>query len=239
MSFKIYNDDCVKIMKTLPSKSIDMVLTDPPYMFSQKGGMKGCFSKWARKINDEIDFISKGFDQDIVFNEFLRLCKIPNIIIFCSNSQLGKTITFFENLDLKVDVLVWSKTNPIPLCFGSYVSDIEYIVYVHSRGSCFNNDVPFDYKKKTKRYPIIIENISKFHPAQKPVEMLEELVEVHTNLNDVVLDCFMGSGSTGVACMRRKRNFIGIEIEEKYFDIAKMRITSEEKDNTLLWEENL
>ena len=134
---------------------------------------------------------------------------------------------------------MWSKTNPIPLCFGSYVSDIEYIVYVHTKGSYFNNNVPFDYKKKTKRYPIIIENVNKFHPAQKPVEMLEELIEVHTNPNDVVLDCFMGSGSTGVACMRRKRNFIGIEIEEKYFDIAKMRITSEEKDNTFLWEEFL
>ena len=151
-------------------------------------------------------------------------------MLFCSNSQLGRTITFFENLGFKVDVLVWSKTNPAPLCNGKYVSDLEYIVYVHTKGTFFNNDVYFSYKKKTKRYPIIPNGANKLHPTQKPLELMSELVVVHSKKGDVILDPFMGSGTTGIASKFLKRNFIGFEINPIYFDIAKERIDKTPSD---------
>jgi DNA modification methylase len=236
----IYNADCIEVMKQMPDKSVDMVLTDPPYILTPHGGGKQKLASRSTKVRDEIDFIANDFDYESTFGEFIRLCKVPNIVLFCSNLQLGRTITYFENKGLKVDVLVWSKTNPAPLCNGKYISDLEYIVYVHDKGSYFNNDAPLEYKKKTKRYSIITNKMGKVHPTQKPVELMNEFIEVHTKQGDVVLDSFMGGGSTGMACIKAKRNFIGIEIDKGYFDVAKKRIEEaerEQKESMALFEE--
>lgn len=216
--------DALELMKQIPDKSIDCVITDPPYEITPHGGGRSGLADRSSKIRDEIEFIANGFDYERAFNEFIRICKIPNFIIFCSNLQLGKTINFFENKGLKVDCLVWSKLNPAPLCNGKYISDLEYIVYIHDKGSYFNNDAPLDFKKKTKRYGIITSNMGKVHPTQKPIDLMIELVTVHTRVRDVVLDPFVGSGSTGVACKLLNRDFIGMEIDEKYYNIAKDRL---------------
>lgn len=220
----LLHGDCLELMKDIPDKSIDMVLTDPPYLVPPHGGGRKGLADRLSRIRDEIEFIAKDFDFESVFSEFLRVCKVPNFIIFCSNLQLGRTIVYFENKGLKVDALVWSKINPAPLGFNSYISDIEYIVYVHVEGSYFNNDAPLDFKKKTKRYSIITNAMEKYHPTQKPIDLMRELITVHSKENDVILDSFMGSGSTGVACKSLNRKFIGIELDDYYFNIAKQRI---------------
>ena len=132
-------------------------------------------------------------------------------------------MTYFENKKLSTTLLVWNKTNPIPLCNGKHISDIEFIVYVRGKGAIFNNSVDINKKYKVKRFPTMSSK-QRVHPTQKPNDLLEELIQLHSIENSVVLDCFAGSFSTGVACMNTGRKFIGIEVDEKYFEIGKSRM---------------
>lgn len=226
---ELMQGDCLELMKKIPDKSIDMILTDPPYELDNHGG--GSTELANRKLvkNKHIDFISKGFSYDLVFKEMLRVCKIPNIFIFCSNKQITKIMGFFEkNKNLSVTLLVWNKTNPSPLCNGKYLSDVEFVVYIRGKGATFNNDTPFEYKHKVFVSPIV-PNKNRYHPTQKPVELLERYIRLHTKENDLILDLFMGSGTTGVACVHTNRNFIGMELDEYYFNIAKERIKDEKR----------
>ena len=215
--------DCLERMKEIPDGSIDCIITDPPYELDNHGGGITELAQRDLVKNLNINFISKGFDIDIVLGEFLRVCKTPNMLIFCSNKQISKTMNYFELKKLSVTLLVWNKTNPSPLCNGKHLSDAEFIVYVRGKGATFNNDVPFAYKKKIYASPIV-SNKNRLHPTQKSVNHIKQYIELHTNKNDIVFDPFMGSGSTGVACINNNRKFIGIEIDEKYYDISCKRI---------------
>lgn len=216
--------DCLEIMKDIEDNSVDMVIIDPPYENDNHGG--GTTELAQRKLVKDlhIDFMSGGFDYDIVFKELLRICKIPNMMIFCSNKQVSKIMSYFEAIPkITTTLLVWHKTNPSPLCNGKYLSDCEFVVYVRGKGATFNNDTPFEFKHKVYTSPIV-SNKNRLHPAQKPIELLERYILLHSKENDIVLDVFMGSGSTGVACVNTNRNFIGIELDEGYFEIANKRI---------------
>ena len=132
-------------------------------------------------------------------------------------------MSYFENKKLSTTLLIWNKTNPIPLCNGKHISDIEFIVYVRGKGAIFNNGVDMSKKYKVKRFPTMSSK-QRVHPTQKPNDLLEELIQLHSVEDSIILDCFAGSFSTGVACMNTGRKFIGIEIDEKYFEIGKNRI---------------
>ena len=226
---QLYNEDCIEVLKRIPDKSVDMILTDPPYEFENHGGGKSELAKrnLCKNTDDFVGFMSNGFNMDSVFSEFLRVCKIPNIYIFCSNAQISKTMSFFEQRDLQTTLLVWNKTNPIPFCNGKYLSDLEFIVYVHGKGATFNNNTPFEYKHKLYSSSTVSKK-NRLHTAQKPIELLTQYIKLSSNENNTILDCFMGSGSTGVACIKNNRNFIGIEIDKNYFNVAKERIMEEE-----------
>lgn len=227
---KIINADCMDILKQLPDKCVDLVLTDPPYILTPHGGGRKGLADRDSKIRDEIDFMANDFDFEKVSEELLRVCKKPNIVMFCSSMQLGRTIVYFENKGLRADVLVWSKPNPAPLGNGNYISDIEYIVFVHGKGTFFNNDVPIDFKKKTKIYPIITNKMDiKQHPAQKPVMLISELLAVHSAENDLVIDVFSGSGTTAVACHRMRRKYICIEKDTDIYEASVKRLEDERK----------
>lgn len=220
---KLFKGDCLELMKKLDDKSVDLICTDIPYELEKHGGTNSTLATRCAKMRDSVEFMANGIDYDKVFSEFLRLCKIPNMVIFCSNMQIGKIITFFNSRNLKTELLVWEKLNPAPLCNGKYISDLEYIVYVHDKGSCFNNDAPYEFKRKCKMYPIVISD-EKVHPTQKPLKLIEELVVLHSLENQTVLDPFMGSGTCGLVCSAKNRNFIGMEIENEYYIIARNRI---------------
>ena len=220
---KIYNADCLIGMQRIPDKSIDCIITDPPYELESHGGGTTELSQRKLVKENHIEFISNGFNYDDVFQQMLRICKTPNFFIFCSNKQVSKVMTYFEKLDLSTTLLVWNKTNPSPLCNGKYLSDIEFIVYVRGKGATFNNDTPFDFKRKVYTSPIV-SNKDRLHPTQKGIELIRRYILQHSNPNDVILDPFIGSGTTAIACINTKRNFIGFELEKKYFDIANKRI---------------
>lgn len=230
---KIINADCLDILKQLPDKCIDLVLTDPPYILTPHGGGRKGLADRSSKIRDEIEFIANDFDFETVSSELLRVCRVPNIVMFCSAMQLGRTVTYFENLGLRADVLVWSKSNPAPLCNNNYISDIEYIVFVHTKGAYFNNDTPVEWKKKTKIYPIVTNKMDKIHPTQKPRDLIKELLCVHSKEGDLVLDTFSGSGVTAIVCHEFKRKFICIEKDFDYWKASCKRLEEHRKQLTL------
>ena len=228
----IINDDCMNILKNLPDKCIDLVLTDPPYEVDSHGGkstQKGLGTR-ANNLRDNIRFVSDGFDYDSIFNEFIRICKKINLYIFCSNSQISKIMSFFEERGYSTTLLVWHKTNAIQLSNGTYHSNLEFIVCVREKGCCFN-DLRIEEKSKIIQMPYPIGD--RLHPTQKPVELIQKLLRIKSNENDLILDCFSGSGTTAIACHRLKRRFICIEKDKEYWQASVKRLEEEQRQGLL------
>lgn len=242
--------DCLDLLGGVPDKSIDLVVIDPPYEFCGGGGA-GAFGTKKRNYHTEYlslyrqtgktketerlricsnkdnqrastKNISKGFDNTILDILVLKMKKI-NIYIWCSKSQFRQIIDYFDDLECKIDLLTWHKTNPVPTCNNTYLSDTEYLFYIREK----NVKLYGSYVTKKKYYitPTNKEDKQKYkHPTIKPLEIIKNLIINSSNEGDTILDCYMGSGTTGVACKELNRNFIGFEIDENYFNIAKDRI---------------
>jgi len=213
--------NCLEILKNIPDKSVDLVIIDPPYNINAgKGG--GAFGTDKRNYHSEVKILSDGI-TNLVLDELVRIMKKINIYIWCNKNQLRQYIDYFEEIGATTDLLTWHKTNPVPTCNNKYLSDTEYLLYFRKDG------VPMygTYATKKKYYvtPTNKEDKKIYqHPTIKPLFIIKNLIVNSSQENDVVLDCFMGSGTTGVACKELNRNFIGIEIDEKYFEIARQRI---------------
>lgn len=230
MRIDLRQGDCLEVMKDIPDKSIDLVVIDPPYDFMSKHYGKsysrdGAFGSLGRKYHKELESndIITGINENVL-QELIRVMKKVNIYIWCSKEQILKYINFFKNYNM--DLLTWHKTNPVPTCSNKYLSDTEYILFFREKGV----KIYGTYATKKKYYvtPTNKEDKKSYkHPTIKPVDIIENLIINSSKENDVVLDCFMGSGTTGVACKNLNRNFIGIELDEKYFNIAKERIEKE------------
>ena len=227
---KIINADCYDILKQLPDHCVDLVLTDPPYELETCGGVgKSGLGARAKAVKDNILFISNGFDYKTLFNEFKRICKPLNLYIFCSNKQISKTMSFFEN-EYPTTLLTWHKTNAIPLVNKTYHSNVEYIVCVRDKGSTFNQLSVAELSKVISMpYPVG----DRIHPTQKPVLLLEKLLKIKTKENDLVLDCFSGSGSTAIACHKTNRRFICIEKNKDFYDSSCKRLMQEQSQAEL------
>lgn len=212
----LVNDDSLIYLKSIKDKSIDFVCIDPPYELDNHGGGKKT-NTMIRNINDlHIDYISKGFDINNIFIEIERISKSMNMICFCSNKQISKIMNYWEQKKYSVTLLVWEKPNPIPFGNGKHVSNIEFMVYVRGKNVTFNN-LEINEKKKTFNYPSP-NSKKRLHPTEKPLELLERLIRLHSNENDVVLDCFAGSFSTAEACKNLNRYCISIEIDKNYYN---------------------
>ena len=225
--------DCLEILKEIPDKSIDLVVIDPPYDFMSKhysfgktyagAGAFGTLSRTYHKELENSDIIT-GINEDVL-KELIRCMKKVNIYIWCSKEQILKYMDFFKQYNM--DLLTWHKTNPVPTCSNKYLSDTEYILFFREKGV----KIYGTYETKRKYYvtPTNKEDKKLYkHPTIKPLNIIENLIVNSSQENDTVLDCFMGSGTTGVACKNLNRNFIGVEIDEKYFEIATVRINGEE-----------
>lgn len=214
--------DCLELIKDIPDNSIDLIVTDPPYLI-QCGG--GCILDGKkRKHFEELEAakLTKGFNQDIL-RELVRVMKHINIYIWCNKTQLRCYIDFFEDLGCTTDLLTWHKTNPVPACNNKYLSDTEYLLFFREKGV----KVYGKYATKRKYYvtPTNKADKNKYgHPTIKPLEIIQNLIINSSQEGDTILDCFMGSGTTGVACKATNRKFIGIEKDSKYFEIARRRI---------------
>jgi len=234
---KLYNADCLSILPSLPDKSIDLVLTDPPY------GTTAC--KWDSVI-----------PFSLMWNELKRITKDNGCIALFGTEPFSSNLRMSNIKWFKYD-WIWEKHNGSNslLCKKQPLNFHENISLFYKKQPTYNpqmwkgnsnhtrDDKGSDMKSvlmntvikrsKTKtdgiKYPrriIKFHSIrqNKQHPTQKPIALLEYLIKTYTNENDTVLDFTMGSGSTGVACKNLNREFIGIELDKKYFEIAKNRI---------------
>lgn len=218
---QIIHADCMDILKQLPDKCIDLVLTDPPYILDMKGGKGKAFGDRKLIKDKHIDFIAHDFDFKNVFNEFIRICKKVNLCIFCSNAQISRTMKFFEDKGYKVTLCVWDKPNPIPLCNMKLVNNLEFIIWVKEDKTYFNNGLEVKDKLRSFKYPAPQERI---HPTEKPIKLISHLVNLFSSENSLILDCFSGSGTTAVACHNLKRRFICIEKDKYYYEASVERL---------------
>jgi DNA modification methylase len=209
---KLENIDCLVGLKKLKKDSVGMILTDIPFNVINRP------SNGLRKLNKEnADILT--FDLKKFLKECVRVCG-GSIYIFCSSEQVSFIRDFLVKKGLSTRIIVWEKTNPSPMN-GRHIwlSGIELCVYGKFKGAVYNASC----KNTVLRYPVVKNSI---HPTQKPLALFEHLIKVSTNENDLVLDPCMGSGTTAAACINLNRNFIGFEMDKKYFDAAKARIES-------------
>lgn len=222
---QLHQGDCFDILKSFKAGEIDMVLTDPPYVLDLSGGA-GIYKK--RQVVSQLKnlAIANGFDTYKLLSLIAPLFKTEQHFIgvfFCSAKQLDEYIRFAKDKEYQFNVGVWYKTNPPPICNNKYLSDVEFWIYIKGRKS----KIKGEFKDKSLVYTSSINRKDKQlygHPTIKPIHLLEKFLRVHTEEGATVLDPFMGSGSTGCACLNLNRNFIGIEISQNYFDVAKHRI---------------
>ena len=176
-----------------------------------------------RYVMKEIDGMKDGFPEEVI-NELCRVMKKINVYFFCSQKQIPILYKYFvENKKCNWNLLCWHKTNPIPACGNKYLSDSEYIMFFREKGVKIygSYDSKFTYYVSKSN----MEDKRKFkHPTIKPLDIVKNLIINSSNENDLILDPYMGSGTTAVACRELKRNFIGCEINEEYFTIAKKRM---------------
>lgn len=219
---KIYCTDCLKAMREIPSGSVQLVVADPPYELKQHGESKGsAFGRKGREYHSTIEPMQTGVSF-AVLEEMVRVCEKPNIYLFCSKDQLYKILPWAVSHNLKYDILTWHKTNPVPTCNNKYLSDTEYIVFMRNGADLYGS---YDTKHKYFLTPTNTKDKKMYgHPTPKPVNILQTLIENSTREGAVVLDPYMGCGSTAIACLRSGRHFIGFDIDENYCKMAEQRI---------------
>ena len=217
---KIYNEDCLIGMKNIPDKTIDLVVTDPPYLLTTLCG-GGILHR--REYIKELDGIKDGFSTEVL-DELCRVMKKINIYLFCSQRQILPLLKYFvEGKGCNWNLLSWHKQNPVPACGNRYLPDTEYILFFREQGVKIKGTL--DSKKTYFMSNVNKEDKKKFgHPTCKPIFILQNLILNSSESGGVILGPFMGSGSTAVACMNMKRNFIGFEINKEYFDVSQKRI---------------
>ena len=222
---KIINADCLDILKQLPDKCIDLVLTDPPYNASNS--KISCSDKQYTSVNEnwDKDFIAENFLNEV----FEKLKDNASMLIFCSHHTLNQYLSW-DKMKLQ-QILHWQKSNPFPAIAKVYSPSIEYCLW-------FVKGSPYVFNKRMAKTDVLTTSICHGnertkHPTQKPLELWNKILSVHSNENDLILDPFSGSGTTAIACHNLKRNFICIEKDKDYFDISVKRLEEHQAQQML------
>lgn len=234
---KLLQGDCLEFMKDIPDGSVDLVLTDPPY------GTTAC--KWDSVIPfepmwEQLNRIIKPNGAICLFgsepfSSALRMSNIKNFKYdWIWEKEQGANFMLCKYQPYKVHEIVSVFSKAKHNYFPQMTKGKSYISGKGTSGEITGNRRKVQTKNEGKRYPRSIQRFNtekhkSTHPTQKPIALLEYLINTYTNEGETVLDFTMGSGSTGVACVNTKRNFIGIELDENYFNIAKERIYEQRK----------
>ena len=217
----VYNEDCLEGMKQIPNKSVDLVITDPPYLIDTVGS--GLYSQKDKQYIKELNFMKDGFSKEIL-DEICRVMKKINLYIFCSQKQIIPLLDYFvREKKCNWNIITWHKTNPIPACGNKYLTDTEYVLFFREKGV----KIYGDYQTKFTYYltPLNQKDKIKYnHPTIKPLNIIQNFIINSSKEGEIVLDPFMGSGTTAIACMNTNRNYIGFELDKGYYDIILERI---------------
>ena len=225
---KIYNEDCLVGMKKIPDASVDLIATDVPYRITSRGNAGSS----GGMMQKDLSMKGKIFeDNDIKIEEYLpefyRILKEKShCYIMCNHINLTHFLKVIDESNFHfIKCLVWVKDNKIMGSF--YMNQFEYIIMLRKGGAkivnnCGISDVLMFANKKDKD-----KNGQNIHDSQKPVGLFQTLISQSSKKSETILDPFMGSGTTAIACIREKRNFIGFELNKEYYDKACKRIQLE------------
>lgn len=223
MNIDLRNISCFDYLATIEDNSVDLVLIDPPYEVSretnfQSGEATGRDTDRFRVSMDFGDWDVGFTGLDVVIKECYRILKKGGTMIcFYDLWKLTTLKEYFEKAKFKqIRFIEWVKTNPVPInSKTNYLTNSREIAVVGVKGGkpTFNSE----YDNGIYKYPICHDK-GRFHPTQKPLALIEELILKHSNEDDTVLDCFSGSGTTAVAAFNQGRNFKGCELSKDYYD---------------------
>ena len=215
---KLMKGDCLELIQQIPEKSIDLILTDPPYGIDyQSNRIKDKTKRKGKILNDKEPFIS-------FITQLKRIIKdTGSIMIFTRWDVQQITIDELKNNNFSVkNVLIWDKMihgmGDLKRSFGNRY---ESIIFCAEKDFRFPEKRPQDIIQERKVMPKDLQ-----HPNEKPIKLLETLIKYTTKEEDTILDLFMGSGTTGIAAKNTNRNFIGFELDEKYYNLALSRINN-------------
>ena len=220
-SYHLMFGDCLQRMKEIPDNSIDLCVSDIPYKLTGGGKGDGINSKRPKGIlQDNAQLMKVPKFKDWLPELYRVMNDGTHIYLMCNFLNLNQLMNDVQDAGFKtVNLLVWEKNNCTPSQF--YMKNCEYTLLIRKGRSKYINNI--GASKTVHKFDNIIGN--KVHPTEKPIELMKFYIENSSNRGDTVLDMFMGSGSTGAACLNTNRRFIGIEMDEKYFDIAANRIS--------------
>jgi DNA modification methylase len=229
-SYSLQLGDARTLLSEIDDRSVDLLLTDPPYNLGRYSRGNMSFS-WRKEINNDVaSWDTDQFDPASWLAEFQRVLKPDgNIFAFTSYNLLGRWHDAYDPVFDTFQFMVWHKLNPVPkIRRAGFLNSCELIVCMWNRGHFWN----FGKQSEMHNFiesPICMGNErvrDPHHPTQKPVKILERIIDLASPVGGLVLDPFMGVGSTGVAALNLGRRFIGMEIEEPYFDAAGRRLSA-------------
>jgi len=222
--------DYMDFMSSLPGKSVDLILTDPPYCISKETGFKGVVTG-EKRFAVSMDF--GDWDpteinlKDMAHLFYTSLRRGGTAIVWYDLWKIGKVKEAMELAGFKMlRLIIWQKTNPVPLNMKStYLSNSREMAVIGAKVGkpTFHSE----YDSGIYEYPIPRHNGKRQHPTQKPLNLFEDLVRKHSNADDLIVDPFLGSGTTGVAAVKNFRKFTGCDIDPHYVRISKERIENE------------
>lgn len=222
---KLINGGCLEYMRTLENESIDLIVTDPPYPTTSRGNAGNSGGMLQKEINKRGKvFEHNNIDCTEYAPEFYRVLKDgSHCYVMTNHINLIKMLNVFTDCGFHfIKSLIWNKGNKI---MGQYyMSQFEYILFFRKGygkkiNNCGTADILSVPNKKTKDA-----NGKNIHDTEKPVELMKILIENSTQKGDIVLDPFVGVGATALACIESERDYIGIELDENYYNIAKERV---------------
>ena len=221
----LWNGNCLEYMRTLEDECIDLIVTDPPYPTTSRGHAGNSGGMLQKEINKKGKvFEHNNIDCTEYAPEFYRVLKDgSHCYVMTNHINLIKMLNVFTDCGFHfIKSLIWNKGNKI---MGQYyMSQFEYILFFRKGygkkiNNCGTADILSVPNKKTKD-----ENGKNIHDTEKPVELMKILIENSTKKGDIVLDPFVGVGATALACIESERNYIGIELDENYYNIANERV---------------
>lgn len=221
---RIYNEDCLIGMKNIEDNSINLVVTDPPYKTITGGDCNGANSERPKGMLSGNRKLFKHQKLEISqwMLELYRVLKEgTHCYIFTNVLNLKEMLDESEKAGFKLhNLLVWEKNNCTPSQF--YMKNCEYVLFLRKGKAKWVNDI--GGSKTVHKFNNIIGG--KLHPTEKPVDLLKYYICNSSNEDDLILDPFMGSGSTAVACIETNRKFVGFELDQQYYEVANNRLQS-------------
>ena len=216
------NANCFDFLPTLKDNSVDLVLTDPPYDILE--------GSWYKDRSHADDKNFGAWDKELSISKLLtELYRVlrsgGTLIMFYDLWKISFLKEYLEESKFKqIRLIEWLKTNPVPLNSKlNYLTTAREVALtaVKKGNATFNSS----YDKGIYEYGICQEK-NKFHPTQKPMKLIKQLILKHSHIDDTVLDCFFGSGTTAAACLETNRNFIGCELSKEYYEKAVERLNN-------------